>query len=340
MVRTSLAVSLAVVAVSLAALAGADEGARYRPYLYVSGFAGSEVRFEIRRSVADLATYTADIRVPHQYGARLNQPLGAVVGRVAAVAVARGASPPYAGTLTVARPDPNNGCFSVADNDTAWNVSLSNGARSFNYQLYVRRHRDVTLLWYCLPPDAGVLVSMTYTVTGVFSEPRRGNYAWRGQFYPYNAAGEVVDNDAGVGTAAVVRLPHLVTLKATSSKQTHRYFLHGSVKEGGVGVAHASVLLLVGAKGALHPLARVTTSANGSFSYSGRLSATKSLQFRAAAHVGGRRITPAHCSAINGWPCVSKTVSAWGKNSRIARGGPRASLFSSFTEIRGVPATP
>lgn len=141
---------------------------------------------------------------------------------------------------------------------------------------------------------------------------------WRGQFYPYNAAGEVVDDDAGVGAAAVVRLPHIVALGATRSKQTQRYVLGGSVTEGGLGVGHASVFLFVGMRGALHPLAHLTADARGRFIYTGRLSVNTTVQFRATARVASRLVMPPHCTAINGWPCVSKTVSAWSKNSRVA----------------------
>lgn len=317
-VRIGLAASVAVAAASLTALAGAATSATYKPYLYVSQVAGGSVRFEVRRGATDLATYTADIRVPDEYGATLDQPVGTVIGRVAAGALGRGASAPYTGTLTVAKPDPNNGCFSVADNDTAWNVNLANGTQSFTYQIYVRLHAgDVTAVFYCLPPDARVLYTIAYTITGVFSEPTRGNYAWRGQFYPYTATGEVVDDGAGVGAAALVRLPHIVALATSYSKRTHRYVLHGSVTASGVGVGRSSVLLFIGTKGhALHSFARVTTDKRGSFTYNGKLSAKNPVRFKANARAAGRVILPPHCPAINNWPCVSETVSLWASDSR------------------------
>jgi hypothetical protein len=316
-IRIGLAGSVGTVVASLAAFGAAATSATYRPYLYVSPAPAGSVRFEVRRAATDLGTYTAEIRVPYEYGATLDQPVGTVLGRVAAASLNRGGSPPYIGTLTVAQADPNNGCFSIADDDTAWNVNLANGTQSFAYQIYVRLHAgDVTLLRYCLPPAARVLDSIVYTISGAFTEPARGNYVWRGQFYPYTAAGEVVDNAAGVGAAALVRLPHIVALRASYSKHSHRYVLRGSVTERGVGLKHASVRLLIGPKShALHPFARVTTDQRGSFSYSGKLSATHTVHFKATARAASRVISPPHCAALNGWPCLSETVSPWANDS-------------------------
>jgi hypothetical protein len=317
-VRIGLAAAAAVGAASLAALAGGASSTTYKPYLYVSPASAGSVQFEIRRGPTDLATYDADIRVPFEYGARLDQPVGTVVGRVAADTLVRGASAPYTGTLTVGKAAPNNGCFSVTSDDTAWNVTLANGTRSFAYQVYVRAFAgDVTMLRYCLPPDSLDLDSISYTIAGVFKQPARGNYAWRGQFYPYTATGEVVDNAAGVGAAALMRLPHVVALAASYSRRSHRYVLSGSVTEGGLRVSQSSVLLSVATKShAFRTFARVKTDKRGSFTYSGKLSARNLVRFRAHAQVAGRVISPPHCPSINGWPCVSETVSWWANDSR------------------------
>jgi hypothetical protein len=317
-VRIGLAGAVAVAVASAAAIGGAATGATYKPYLYISSLPAGSVKFEVRLAATDLPTYTAEIRVPYEYGATLDQPLGTVVGRVAATTLDQGASLPYTGALTVAKPDPNNGCFSLADDDTAWNVNLTNGTQVFAYQIYVRLHAgDVTLLRYCLPPNAGVLDSVGYTITGVFAEPAHGNYAWRGQFYPYTATGEVVDNAAGVGAAALVRLPHIVALRASYSKRSHRYVLRGSVTESGVDIGHASVRLFIGTRNhALRSFARATTDKSGSFSYSGKLSAKHPVEFKATARAAPRVISPPNCAALNGWPCLTQTVSSWANDSR------------------------
>jgi hypothetical protein len=224
----------------------------------------------------------------------------------------------YTGTLSVAKPNLENGCFSIPDDEHAWNVEFSNGARSFAYQMYVDFFPgDVTLLRYCLPPGAGVLESLSYAIDGVFKEPLRGTHVWRGQFYPYTAAGEIVDNHAGVSVAALVRLRHVVALSASYARNTHRYNLHGSVAEAGVGVRHASVVLYLGAKGHdLRTFARLTTSRKGIFTYSWRSPAKKAIRLKAHARVATRIVAAPHCRKINDTRCVSETLSSWTSDSR------------------------
>jgi len=307
----SILIGLAAAALAcLVPLAGARTTPTYTPSLSVSPAAAGSVRFEVRRNATDLATYTTEIRVPAAYGATLGQPVGTVIGHVTAGS--------GRGTLTVAKPDPRNGCFSVADGDTAWDVDLDDGTRTLTFQIYVTPFAgDVTLLRYCLPPDATELESIDYTVTGVFTEPARGTQVWRAQLYPYTAGGAIVDNAAGVGAAALVRLPHVVTLAASYSGRTHRYVVRGSVTESGRAVGHASIRLSSGTKGrALRPLARVTTDAKGHFSYGGKLSAPTPVRFTASARVAPRVISPPRCAPINGWPCVTETASSWASDSR------------------------
>jgi hypothetical protein len=310
-VRIGLAGGAAAALASLVPLAGARTTPTYRPSLSVSPAPAGSVRFEVRRSATDLATYTTEIRVPHAYGATLGQPVGTVIGHV------RAGSAPDSGTLTVAKPDPGNGCFSVADGDTAWDVDLDDGTRTLTFQIYLLPFAgDVTLLRYCLPPDATELESIAYTVTGVFREPARGTQVWRAQLYPYTAGGEIVDNATGVGAAALVRLPHVVTLAASYSGRTHRYVVHGSVTESGSAVGNAPVRLSSGTKGhALRAFARVTTDAKGRFSFTGKLSAKNPVRFRASARVAARAVSAPRCAPINGWPCTTETASSWAHDS-------------------------
>jgi hypothetical protein len=104
----------------------------------------------------------------------------------------------------------------------------------------------------------------------------------------------------GVGAAALVRLPHTVTLRASYSKRSHRYLLRGSVTESGVGLRHASVRLFIGTRShALHSFARVITDQQGRFSYSGKLSAKRPVRFKATARAADRVISRPHCAALN-----------------------------------------
>lgn len=317
-VRIGVVAAVAASAAFLVRFASADATPTYKPYLYLSPAATASVQFEIRRGASDLATYDTEIRVPGEYGARLDQPIGTVIGRVTARAVARNGLGPYTGTLSVAKPNLENGCFSMPDDEHAWNVEFSNGARSFAYQMYVDFYPgDITLLRYCLPPDAGVLELIAYTIDGVFKEPLRGTHVWRGQFYPYTTTGEIVDNDAGVSVAALVRLRHVVAFSASYASRTHRYLLRGSVTEGGVGVRHASVALYLGAKGNdLHPFARLTTGKKGGFTYSWRSSGKDVIRFKAHARVAARVVAAPHCRKINNTRCVSETLSSWTSDSR------------------------
>jgi hypothetical protein len=323
-VRVGVVAAVAASAASIVRFASADATATYKPYLYVSPARAGSVRFQVRRNPSDLATYDTEIRVPGEYGARLDQPIGTVIGRVTAAAFQRSPSAPYTGTLTVAKPNVENGCFSIPDDEHAWNVDFSKGARSFAYQVYVDFYPgDITMLRYCLPTDAGVLESIAYSIDGVFKEPLSGTHVWRGQFYPYTAAGEVVDNDAGVSVAALVTLRHVVAFSASYAPSTHRYVLHGSVTEGGVGVGHASVALYMGAKGnGLHPFARLTTGKKGGFTYSWRSSAKSAIRLKAHARVTARVVAAPHCRKINNTRCVSETLSPWANDSRTIAVGP------------------
>ena len=157
---------------------------------------------------------------------------------------------------------------------------------------------------------------------------------WRALWTPYVPQQGKVNAAGTVETQSIVQTPSLKASAKTTAKSkkvkgkkvvTTTVTISGSVTAGGQGVAGQTVSILAGSTAAkLKQVARVTTRANGSFSFATKLKAA--TFFQAKATLPDRDLGATGCTATFatlGIQCISATVAGGELASATVKAVPR-----------------
>jgi hypothetical protein len=297
----------------------------YKPALNV--FSGDivprgQVSFSIVSQFRAPATAEVDLWVPAAYTTNLTQTVGAQIGDISGSINDRGLTAPYnSGTITVADSTVRNPACDSSGRDAFWLATLKSSTNSFSFPIYVSHAGDKqpTELHWCLPRNAPPFTTLGFNLNGVFTEPLRGKPLWDGRFNPYSTTTDGIDGAQQISALALVRLPQRVTLRASYSN--HRYTLTGQVTEADIPApAHIAISRSVGPS-PFTTIFRspektvVTTDNHGRFTFSGRLSTSQTVRFKAQAQVA-HTISSGSCGKdANGVPCGNYTIAPWVKTS-------------------------
>jgi hypothetical protein len=297
----------------------------YRPALNVlSGdiVPRGQVRFSIVSEFRAPATAEVDLWVPAAYTTNLTQPVGTQIGGLSGSIDDRGLTAPYtSGTITVADSTVRNEACDSSGRDTFWLATLKSSTSSFTFPIYVSHlgGNQPTELHWCLPKNAPPFNTISFNLNGVFTEPLRGKPLWDGRFTPYSTTADSIDQAHQISALAVVRLPQRVTLRASYSN--HRYTLTGQVTEADIPApAHVAIWRSVGASPFTTVFGSpektlVTADSHGRFTFSGRLSTSRTVRFKAQAQVA-HTISSGNCRKdANGVPCGNYRIASWIKTS-------------------------
>jgi hypothetical protein len=307
--------------------AGLSASPPYKPTLNV--FSGDivprgQVRFSINSEFRARATAEVDLWVPASYTTDLMQAVGTQIGGISGSIDDRGlTAPSNSGTIAVADPTVRNPACDSSGRDAFWLATLKSRTNSFSFPIYLGHigGNQPTELHWCLPRNAPQFTTLSFNLNGVFTEPVRGKPLWDGRFTPYSTTTDEIDQAHQISALAVVRLPQRVALRASYSN--HRYTLTGQVTEADMPApAHVAILRSVGRS----PFTTVfgsprrtllTTDSHGRFTFSGRLSTSQTVRFKAQAAVA-RKVSGGSCGKdTNGVPCGNYTVASWIKTSNI-----------------------
>ena len=294
----------------------------YKPTLNI--FSGDivprgQVRFSIHSEFRAPATAEVDLWVPAAYTPDLTQTVGTQIGGISGSIDDRGLTAPYNnGTITVADPTVRNQACDPSGRDAFWLATLKSSTNSFSFPIYVSHpgdHQPTELHW-CLPRNAPQFNTLSFNLNGVFTEPLRGKPLWDGRFTPYSTTG--IDGAHQIFGLAVVRLPQQVTLRASYSN--HRYTLTGRVTEADIPArAHVAIWRSVGPSPFTTVFGSpektlVTSDKHGRFTFTGRLSTSQTVRFKAQAQVA-HKISSGSCGTdTNGVPCGNYTIAPRGQD--------------------------
>jgi hypothetical protein len=233
------------------------------------------------------------------------------------------AAPFTSGTVVVADPAAyaTTTC-DTAHHDAVWVATLRSSATTFTFPIFVRALAgQPTELHLCFAATDPRLATLAFDLHGVFQGPVSGSSLWDGRFTPYDpeTAAEVAGQQ--VSSLVTVELPQRVSLRVAYSRRTHTYRVTGAATQNGAG-ARGYVRLFRSVGGGpfttnreIGGIAKLTES--GRFAYTGRLSTTRAVRFR--AHFIANPILGRNCGKdINGVPCANATTSGWEKDSNVA----------------------
>jgi hypothetical protein len=284
------------------------------------------------------------IFVPAGYTANLSAAPNTNIGSVDATANGHdvGLTLPLTGLVTTDNPASHTSdVCSPGTHAAVWNLNLSVAGSTLVLPLYVDPTAgDATALGayqmiICLPPwdvpagtpgrsfEGAQLLDAQFTVKGIFTAPTSaGLLAWHTLFTPYTP-GAGTPNLVGTFEArALVGQPSL-SLKVTKAKTGYK--ASGTLSEGGLPSADASVVLLRGSSATkLAKAGTATTGATGTWSASGKLTGKKPVFFKATATAKERDATAQGCATalpatIAPGGCASATLAAWTVSSPVAK---------------------
>jgi hypothetical protein len=306
------------------------------------------IAFNVPRE--DDATFKVTFYAPLGYQGVLGQAAGTQVGTVAANVQALRISPdavlPLTGTIVTADaslPQYRTSPCAPGAHRAVWLLRLEAAGRTLEVPVYIDVPTGAEAAFASfkfqaclpspyLPEESGgaafgaKLLNATLTLqSGLLTTPAtRGRYIWPAIFTPW-PAGPGLPNAAGtVQSRAIVQLPGQVTLRATYNRARNTWRLTGSVTENGVGVGGATVQIFRGTRAnRLGRIANVRSSANGTFSRSGRLRPRVRTFFRARAVVPNRLNSTVGCAIALPLPpvpggCVAAVYSGFTAQSAVA----------------------
>ncbi len=255
---------------------------------------------------------------------------------------------PLSGPVTTSDPaDAANktgsaGCAGVPQSQAVWIMNLSVAGNTLPLPVYVNATAgpEQALGGYklsiCLPPpdvpvgtpgrafQGAQLLDAKLTLANVFTTPTSGALLkWETLFTPYNRGLGTVNRAGTFEARAFVPLPISLGISVKyKSKKTHTYVVSGKVTEGGAAVSGLRLSLLRGTSAKkLAKAGSPTTSASGSYSFSGKLKAT--TYFQVSGSVGERDYTATGCqSPLTPFApagCVKATLSPWSAKSVVVK---------------------
>ena len=281
------------------------------------------------------------IYVPAGYTLNTSATPGQTIGTTTGVIVARDQGNidlPLTGDVLVDDPAKHTtDACSPGMNQAVWILQLSVAGQTINLPVYVTPTTSAEAglgsakLSVCLAPSdtpqgspgrspfGAQLKSATFTVNNVFTPPT-GAVRWESLWTPYGA-GNGVPNAAGTVEARAFVGPGAITLAGRVTNKKKRIVrLQGKVTAAGVGIAGATVNLLLNGK------ARYKAATTGAGSYSFRLQKKKGSKvtttfFQASVSVPERDVTATGCAtpAVPPIPCVSATQGTFTATSKKIR---------------------
>ncbi|HXR10877.1 MAG TPA: hypothetical protein VN770_01165 [Gaiellaceae bacterium] len=337
-IAAATAAALALAGVALAAN-GASVGVSHSP-MTTSSSHSTTIHVSIPQATDPIARIA--IYVPSGYSADLSAAAGTNIGTVTASAFShdQGLVLPLSGSVVTDNPaNHTSDVCSPGSNAAVWILNLTVAGESIQLPLYVNPTSGAEAalgaykLVICLPPpDVPVgtpgrsafgaqVLDADFTVSNVFTTPSSpGVAAWASLFTPYNPGKGTVNALGTFEAQSLVGIPATVSLKAVSVKHK-TYKVTGVVREGGVAAAGVTLSLFRGGSaGSLTRVGGATTSAAGTFTFTGKLG-KKPLFFQIHATAAERSTTcvsplPATVAPAG---CSGATLSAWTATSTTAR---------------------
>jgi hypothetical protein len=281
------------------------------------------------------------IYAPAGYTVNTSATPGQKIGTTTGVVIARdqaGIELPLTGDVLVDDPAKyTKSPCSPGNNQAVWILQLSVAGQTINLPVYVNPTASTesglgaAKLTVCLAPSdtpqgspgrspfGAQLKSATFTVNNVFTPPT-GPTRWESLWTPY-AVGTGIPNAAGTVEARAFVGPGAITLSGRiASKKTRTVQFTGKVLAGGVGIAGATVSLMLNGKARY----KAKTTASGAYGF--RLKKKKGSKvtttvFQSKVTVTERDVTAISCAtpAVTPIPCVSATQGAFTATSRKVR---------------------
>ena len=353
-IRFGLMATVALAALVLTATAFAA----FAPKIIVKAATGGGTQVTVTAAVTDDPTARFVLYAPIGATATFNAAPGTSLGKVTAHAQAAdlgGAVLPLTGDVFVANPtDPaiiaaSTQCDPVP-HATILVLSLQAAGQVLNVPMFVEAAAGPEAafasyrLVICLPPPdippgtpgratfGAKLLDADFSISAL-SGPS-GEARWRGLWTPYIPQQGKPNATGTVETQSIVQTPSLTATAKTTSKSkkvkgkkvvTTTVTISGSLTAGGQGVAGQTVSIVAGPSAAkLKQVARVTTRANGSFSFATKLKAA--TFFQAKATLPDRDLGTTGCTATFstlGIQCISATVAGGALTSATVKAVPR-----------------
>jgi len=330
----------------------------YAPKITVKAATGGGTEVSVNSSVTDDPTAKFVLYAPIGASATFTAAPGTSLGKVTAHAQAAdlgGAVLPLTGDVIVANPTDQAIILASSQCDpvphaTVLALTLQAAGQVLTVPIFVEAAAATEAafasyrLVICLPPPdvpAGTpgratfgakLLDADFTVSALSGTS--GEQRWRALWTPYVPQQGKVNAAGTVETQSIVQTPSLKASAKTTAKSkkvkgkkvvTTTVTISGSVTAGGQGVAGQTVAILAGPSAAkLKQVARVTTRANGSFSYATKLKAA--TFFQAKATLPDRDLGATGCTATFatlGIQCISATVAGGDLVSATVKAVPR-----------------
>jgi len=301
----------------------------------------TSLTIKLSQDATDQQPAKIQIYLPAGYTANTSAAPGTKIGTTTGVVIARDQGNidlPLTGDVIVADPAAHTkDLCSPGNNLAVWILQLSVAGQTINLPVYLNPTATTEAglgsakLAVCLAPSdtpqgspgrsafGAQLKTATFTVNNVFTAPA-GSARWESLWTPY-AAGNGVPNAAGTVEARAFVGPGAITLAGRiTSKPKRVVALSGKVTASGVGIAGATVSLLLNGK------ARYTKKTSNSGAYSFRLQKKKGSKvtttvFQSKVTVAERDVTATGCAtpAIPPIPCVSATQGSFTATSKKIR---------------------
>ena len=298
----------------------------------------TSLTFKVTQDASDQQPAKIQIYVPAGYTLNTSATPGTTIGTANGVIIARdqgGIDLPLTGDVIVDDPAKyTQAPCSPGNNLAVWILQLSVAGQTISLHVYVTATtaaeaglgsaKVVTCLFPADTPQGSPnrspfgaqLKNATFTVNNVFTPPV-GAVRWESLWTPYGT-GNGVPNAAGTVEARAFVGPGAVTLAGRVTSKARRIVtLSGKVTASGIGIAGATVSLLLNGK------ARYKKASSATGAYSFRVQKTKGSKvtttfFQAKVTVPESDVTASGCAspAVAPLPCVSATQGSFTATSK------------------------
>ena len=293
----------------------------------------TSLTIKVTQDATDQQPSKIQIYVPAGYTLNTSAAPGQTIGTTTGVVIARDQGNidlPLTGDVLVADPKQHATDACSPGAQAVWILQLSVAGQTISLPVYINPTTGAETglgsakLSVCLAPSdtpqgspgrspfGAQLKSATFTVNNVFTPPT-GAVRWESLWTPYGS-GNGVPNAAGTVEARAFVGPGAVTLAGrVTSKAKRVVALSGKVTASGIGIAGATVSLLLNGKARF----KAKTTATGAYSSKVKLK-KGTTTFQAKVSVAERDVTTSGCAspAVPPIPCVSATQGAFTATSK------------------------
>jgi hypothetical protein len=323
----------------------------HTPMSLASSSASTTIHVSVPQSTDPIAA--VNIYSGTGYDANLSQAPGTTIGTVDAAAFSRdnNLTLPLTGNVTTADPASAASaagslqCTRLPRSQAVWLMNLSVAGQSLQIPIYVNSTAgapDQALGGYrlsiCLPPpdvpagtpgrafEGAQLLDAILTVNGVFTTPTGGGLVkWDGLFTPYNPGKGTPNAAATFEARGYVPLPIILGAHVKyKNKKARTWILSGKITEGGAPVPNLVLTVSRGTSaGSLKRIGSVKTTANGNYTFSGKLVGRRRAMYFAVNGTVGEHAYANGCAnpatTVAPAGCLGSTLSKWSAKSSVAR---------------------